>query len=113
LALLLDRSTAWRLEAFGPLALIQRTTFAFERQHLPVAALAQAAAVGAVAIALAWALSRVREGGIVETLARPLSPRELSAFLVVAFGGITAFSALAREPEPPPFAFTGDRVLRE
>src|SRR6185436_12712021 len=45
LALVLDRSTAWRLEAFGPLALIQRTTFAFERQHLRVAALAQAAAV--------------------------------------------------------------------
>lgn len=113
LVLLLDRTTAWRMSEFGPLALVSRATFAFERQHFPALALVQSAAVGAVALGLAWALARVREGGIVEALARPLSPRELSALVVVGFGAITALSALDREPAPPPFAFTGDRVLRE
>jgi hypothetical protein len=113
LALVLDRATAWRLDSFGPLALIQRTTFAFERHHVPTAALAQSAAVGIVGVVVAWALSRVREGGIVESLARPLAPRELSALLVVVLGGTLALSALDREPAPPPFAFSGDRVLRQ
>jgi hypothetical protein len=113
LAFVLDRSTAWHLTSFGPLALVQRTTFAFERHHYPTGALVQSAAVGALAVAVAWALSRVREGGIVEALARPLSPRELSAILVVACGGAIAFSALEREPALPPFAFSTDRVLRD
>jgi hypothetical protein len=113
LAVLLDRATAWHLHNFGPLALVERTTFPFERQHFPAGALAQSAAVGAAALGIAWALSRVREGGIVEALARPLSRRELSAILVVAFGALTAFAALDREPAPPPYAFSSDRVLRE
>jgi hypothetical protein len=113
LVFVLDRVTAWRMSTFGPLALIDRTTFAFERHQFPAAALVQSAAVGVIAIGLAWALSRVREGGVVESLARPLSARELSAILVVAFGGTVAFPALDREPSPPPFAFSSDRVVRD
>jgi hypothetical protein len=113
LLLVLDRATAWQMNAFGPFALIQRTTFAFERHHFPALALVQAAAVGLGAVALAWALARVREGSVVEALARPLSARELSALLVVAFGAVVAFSALDRAPTPAPFAFTSDKVLRD
>lgn len=113
LVFLLDRATAWQMNRFGPLALIERSTFAFERQHFPGTALAQSALLGLGAIALAWVLARVREGSVVEALARPLSARELSAALVVACGGALAFSALERESDPPPFALSGDKVLRE
>ena len=109
---LLDRYTVWELGRFGPFALIARDSFAFERQHAPVAAMLQSAAVGLVAFALAWALIRVREGSIVESLARRMSPRELSTLMVLASGAGVAFLALRKEPDPAPFAFTTTQVVR-
>ncbi len=112
LLFLLDRHTTWQLERFGPFALLDDATFAFEREHLPMRALAQSIAIGLGAVAVAFALRRVREGSIVESLARRLSPRELYALLVVGIGAIAAFSAFDREKPPAPYAITTDRVLR-
>jgi hypothetical protein len=109
---LLDRYTIWELGRFGPFALIARDSFAFERQRLPVTALWQSAVVAIVAFALAWALVRVREGSIVESLARRMSPRELSTLMVLASGAGMAFIALHKEPDPEPFAFTTTKVVR-
>jgi hypothetical protein len=112
LLFLLNRTTTLELGLFGPLGLVDHATFAFERQHFPWRALAQAAAVGGASVALAYALARVREGSVVEALARRLSARELSALLVMAGGGATLAGALTREPPTPEYAFATDKVLR-
>jgi len=108
---LLNRTTAMHLGRFGPLALIDMASFPFERHHFPGRALAQAAAMGAVGLALAYALARVRDGSVVESLARRLSARELSALLVMAAGGATLVGALSRERPAPEYRFTTDAVL--
>jgi ABC-type transport system involved in multi-copper enzyme maturation permease subunit len=108
---LLGRTTALHLGRFGPLALIDMTSFPFERRHFPGLALAQAGAVGGVALALAYALARVRDGSIVESLARRLSAREWSALLVMAAGGATLVGALSRDKPAPEYRFTTNAVL--
>jgi hypothetical protein len=112
LLFLLNRTTNLDLGRWGPLALVDHATYGFERHHVPWRALAEAAATGGVAMALAYALSRVREGSVVEALARRLSARELSALLVMAAGGATLVGALSREPATPEYQFTTDKVLR-
>jgi hypothetical protein len=112
LLFLLSRTTALELGRFGPLALVDHATFAFERHRFPWRALAQAAAVGGGSVALAYALARVREGSVVEALARRLSARELSALLVTAAGGALLVGALTREPPTPEYDFATDKVLR-
>lgn len=109
---LLDRYTTWEVGRFGPLALIAQDSYAFERHHFPAIALLQSAAVGLAAFAAAWALVRMREGSIVDRLARRLSPRELSTIMVLASGAGMIFIALNPDPEPQPFAFTTRKVLR-
>ncbi len=110
--LILDRSTTWALEDFGPLALIDGQTFGFERQHFPGRALLEAAALGALGLAGGWGLARVREGSVVEALARPLAARELTALLVVGLTAVSAFFSFARERPPRPYAITTDKVVR-
>jgi hypothetical protein len=112
LLFLLNRTTNLELGRFGPLALVDRATYAFERVRVPWRALGQAAAVGAAGLAAAYALARVREGSVVEALARRLSARELSALLVMAGGGATLLGVLTREPPAPEYQFTTDKVLR-
>ena len=53
-------------------------------------------------LAAAWSLARVREGSVVEALARPLSARELSALVLVGAGAALAFAALDAERRPRP-----------
>ena len=85
----------------------------------------EAAAIGALGLAAGWALARVREGSVVEALARPLAARELAALLVVGVGGGAAFFAsFERERGPgalraddrqgraPDRRPAGDRLLR-
>lgn len=109
---LLDKYTVFQVERFGPFALTAQETFAFERRHVPALAVAQSLALGLGAVAIAWGLRRVREGSIVESLARRLSPREIYALMIVGLGATLAFSALARDRPPAPYALTTDRVLR-
>jgi hypothetical protein len=108
---LVNRTTALHLGAFGPAALIDPASFPFERHHFPTRALAQTAALGAAAFALAYALARVRDGSVVEALARRLSARELSALLVMAAGGATLVGALSRDPPPPEYRFTTEAAV--
>jgi hypothetical protein len=112
LLLTLDRSTTFALERFGPFALIAGETFGFERQHPPWRALAEAAAIGVVCLAGGWALARVREGSVVEALARPLAARELSALLVVGLGGALAFASFEEERITTPPALTTEKAVR-
>jgi hypothetical protein len=110
--LLLDRTTTWSMQRFGPLALIAPQTFGFERQHFPARALVEAAAVGVLGFAGGWALARLREGSIVEALARPLATRELAALLVVGLGAVLAFVGLEAERPPRPFQLSTDKAIR-
>ncbi len=109
---LLDRQTAWQMQEFGPFALVVDDRFAFERDHFPTRALIETALLGAACFAAAWSLGRVREGSVVEALARPLSARELSALVLVGAGVALAFTALDPDTPATPYAFTTDKVWR-
>jgi hypothetical protein len=110
--LLLDRQTGWQMQEFGPFALVADDRFAFERDRFPVRAMIETALLGAACFAAAWSLGRVREGSVVEALARPLSARELSALVLVGAGVALAFTALDPDTPATPYAFTTDKVWR-
>jgi hypothetical protein len=112
LVLGLDHATTWTIERFGPFALIDPQTFGLERHQLPGRALLEAAALGALCLAGGWALARIREGSVVEALARPLSTRELTALAAVALIAVGVFTTFAREASPRPYQITGDEVVR-
>ncbi|HEY0713153.1 MAG TPA: hypothetical protein VGF45_10795, partial [Polyangia bacterium] len=63
------------LQERGPLALVDPATYVVERNQLPRAALVGALLVTSACVALALLLVSLREGGIVEMLAKPLSTR--------------------------------------
>lgn len=108
---LIVRTSELSLGSWGPFALIHPGTFPVERNLLPRAALAWSTAVGAMAFALAIALVRVREGLIVESLARPLFLREKAAILVVVMAAAMALMAVEKRKRPPMPAVEAEQVL--
>ena len=110
---LLDRWTGWQLEDFGPFALMSPSAFALSRTGFPTAAFTTSVALGAGAIAIGIGLALVRDGGLVEALAKPLSVRELSALAVIAIGGLSAFAAAEANTPPKPYEVLTDKVLRD
>jgi hypothetical protein len=108
----LDHYTRFEFMRFGPAAMVDPVTFAFERELLPLAGLAQCVAVGAGALALALVLARLREGTLVEQLASPMSHRERAFAITLAVCAGFAAAAIAGRNEELPYRFSSDAVLR-
>jgi hypothetical protein len=98
---LIAQTTEISLGNWGPLALVHPSTFPVERSVFPRAALLAALALGAASFALALALVRVREGSIIESLARPLALREKAALFVVVAGGLVVLSVAEKRKLVP------------
>ena len=108
----IDYYTKFEVSRFGPLALIDGATFAFERRQFPTPALIESAVVGSVFFVLAFALARTREGSLVEQLAQPMSQRERGFFATCIVCVVLAWSWAADKAQRAPFEFTSEHVLR-
>ncbi|MDX2023048.1 MAG: hypothetical protein SF187_22630 [Deltaproteobacteria bacterium] len=106
-----DRYSSWQVWQFGPFALIDSTSFPFERHNIPWRAVAESLLLAAGACAAAQAFARLKEGSIVEALARPFGPREVAALTFLGLVVVVVFSTLPVAAEPQPYEFTTDRVV--
>jgi hypothetical protein len=100
------------LRRFGPFALLDRLTFPFERQVLPLGAVVVTLAIAAGLTAVGFALGLVREGSLAESLSRRMSTRERSMAGMLIFAAIVALSILHGRRAKPPYAFSGSAVLK-
>ena len=107
----LDKGTDVELARFGPIALVG-DTFVLERHHLPWADLGVTAAIGALAVALAWVLALVNEGSVVESLARTMTSREKATVGILFALSLIAFEVADPKTEAEPFSFESGAVVR-
>ncbi len=109
---MVDSMTAFELQRFGPLAVLDGGTLPFEREVLPARAVAETVALGTSWTALAFVLALIHEGSVAETLARRMSLREKAVIggLFVALTLAVAFLDERRDKEP--YAFEQEEVLR-
>jgi hypothetical protein len=100
------------LTTLGPFALLDARTYVVERVTMPWRALAWSLGLAALAVTAAFALVRLRDGSIMESLARPLSLREKAAIATLLAGGLTAWAGVERRKPTTLPALTTDKVLR-
>ncbi len=100
------------LQRFGPVALTDPRLLPFEHETFPVRPFLESIGLGAACLVVAAVLAALREGSVVETLARPMSHRETTFVLLLCLLALYGlfFANEAREPEP--FRFTGPFVER-
>ncbi|MEY2931409.1 MAG: hypothetical protein RL033_2158, partial [Pseudomonadota bacterium] len=99
------------LRRFGPFALLDPSSFPFERESFPVRALLQSGAVTAGALLLGLGLPLLHEGSLTERLSRPASAGEKTGFWAVLLAQAALASLLPREQHREPFSFTGAGIL--
>jgi hypothetical protein len=99
------------LSSRGPFALLDGQTYIVERTTMPWPALGWSLGIAAAALAAAAALVRLRDGSIMESLARPLSLREKAAIVTLLTGGLIAWTTLERRKPTALPPLTTDKVL--
>ncbi len=109
---LVDQMTAFEIQRFGPLAVLDSSTLPFERETLPARAVAETVALGAVWTALAFALALIHEGSVAEALARRMSLREKSVLGGLFVALMLAITFLEERRDKEPYAFEQQEVLR-
>ena len=109
---MLNQYTDFELGRFGPLAALDGVTFAFEREQFPRTALIECAVIGTAFLALAFALARLREGGVVEQLARPMTQREKVMALTIVLCAVMAGISIGNSAVQSPYRFTTNQVAR-
>jgi hypothetical protein len=110
---LVNSHTQFELNRFGPLALMDRQLFAFERSTLPTDDLVEALLTGVLGLATGMWLARMRDGSLAESLATPVSARAkgfLSALIIATLG---IYSYFGPDPEAEPFTFSDRYVANE
>ena len=108
----LDTYTAFEQQRFGPWELVSSQTFPMERTELPVAALVQSAWIVVIAATIGFALGMLRDGSWAEALAKPMSQRDKTFLAVLVLAAGSMFMGLDTEPEPAPYRFGTNAVLR-
>lgn len=96
-----------RLEEFGPFALVD-SHFGFERDALPLGALAQTFLLGVSFLVLVALLACLREGSVAALLAQKMSQRERVFFAALVAGVMVLMSAVPDRREPMELDFGED-----
>ncbi len=109
--ILLASTTELELMRFGPFALIG-PDFAVVRDGVPWAPLLTSLAIGLGALVVVALLQLVREGGLEESLAKPMTSRERAMVGIAVCVILMVWSGLAPEPQPAPYRMSGDFILR-
>ncbi len=107
-----DQMTEFELQGFGPVAVLDNNTLPFEREVLPVRAVAETTALGVFWTALAFALALIHEGSVAEALARRMSLREKSVIGGLFVALMLAFAFLDERRDKEPYTFEQEEVLR-
>lgn len=97
---------------FAPLALMERTLFVFERDTLPTRDLIETALLAAVFAIAGFALALFNEGSIAEQLGKPISKRDMAAFVLLGMGCLTVYTTLQKKWETETYELSGKYVLR-
>ena len=98
---------------FGPFALLDSGVFAFERDELPVKAVFQTLAMGAVFSVGGFLLPLMREGSLLEALAKPVSRSNLVVLGVIGVGVLATLGALFESWEKEEYQFSSDHVVSQ
>ena len=109
--ILLASTTELELMRFGPFALIGQD-LALSRAGVPWTETLVSLAIAGAFLATTVALSFVREGGVQETLSKPMSSRERAMVGIATCTVLIVWSGLQPEPEPAPYQMTGEHVVR-
>jgi len=97
---------------FAPMALMERTLFVFERDILPVQDLIETALLAAAFVIAGFALALFNEGSIAEQLGKPISKRDMAAFVLLGMGCLTVYTTLQKKWETETYELSGEYVLR-
>jgi len=97
---------------FGPFALLDAETFAYERSDMPWSAFVATIGLAVLMSACGFLLATINEGSLTERLAKPMSRQDLVALGVLGFGGFVLIGTLMDEQSVMPFAFMSDTVVR-
>jgi len=108
---LLARTTDLELLRFGPFAMVAGD-LVLERDLWPWEAMAQTAVAAAVLLGTALVLSGVRDGGLAETLAKPMAQREKAAIGIAIVALLIAWAKLAPPDARAPYDFPEEDVAR-
>ncbi len=108
---LVDGMTAFEIQRFGPIAVVDANTLPFEREILPLRAVLETLALGAGLTALAFSLALIHEGSVAEALARRMSQREKAVLGTLFVALLFALYFIDERRDKPPYDFAGDEVL--
>ncbi len=109
--IILATTTELELMRFGPFALVGQD-LAVSRAGVPWGETLASLAITVGCLAITIALSFVREGGVQETLSKPMSSRERAMVGIATCTVLIVWSGLQPEPEPAPYQMTGEFVVR-
>jgi hypothetical protein len=109
--IILASTTELELMRFGPFALVGQD-LALSREGVPWAESATSLAIAAACLAVTVALAFVREGGVQETLSKPMSSRERAMVGIATCTILIVWTGLQPEAEPMPYQMSGEHVLR-
>lgn len=109
--IILASTTELELMRFGPFAMIGQE-LAISRAGVPWSETFVCLAIIAGCLSITVALSFVREGGVQETLSKPMSSRERAMVGIATCTVLIVWSGLQPEPEPEPYQMTGEHVVR-
>ncbi|HEY0705810.1 MAG TPA: hypothetical protein VGG33_03390 [Polyangia bacterium] len=111
-AVLVSNARDVSLRQSGPMRLVDASTYVIESAAFPSRDLVLAFGIAAAGAVLALLLVSLREGGVVEALAKPLSTREKGALLVVVMGGAIAAASVEKEKVAPMPELDAESVIR-
>lgn len=109
--IILATTTELELMRFGPFALVGQD-LAISRAGVPWTETLVSLAIAAASLSITIALGFVREGGVQETLSKPMSSRERAMVGIATCTVLIVWSGLQPEPEPAPYQMTGEHVVR-
>lgn len=109
--IILASTTELELMRFGPFALLGQD-LALSRAGVPWSEVITSLAIAAGCLAATVALALVREGGVQETLSKPMSSRERAMVGIAVCTILIVWSGLQPEAEPMPYQMSGEHVLR-
>ncbi|MEE9336238.1 MAG: hypothetical protein V3U65_19285 [Granulosicoccaceae bacterium] len=96
---------------FGPFALLDQTVFAFERDQMPIKAVMQTLLMGVVFTLGGFLLPLMRDGSLIESLAKPVNRSNMVVLAVIGVGILATLGSLFEKWDAPEYNFSSDHVV--
>ena len=98
---------------FGPFALLDQGVFAFERDQMPIKAAIQTLFMGVVFTLAGFMLPLMRDGSLIESLAKPVNRGNMVVLSVIGVGVLATLGSLIEKWDAPQYDFSSDYVVSE